>query len=217
MAPSDPSPVSAELPRPRLRLPHWGWLLLATVALVIGFVGLSVWLPWHREQQVLQDVELWGGTVESRTFSPLWLERFLSRDRMRELKIFDRAIIVELPGIEIGDTQIAELTKLTRLDLLDLNKTLITDAGLRDFRRFAKLRDLSLGGTKVTDTGLAQLSKLTNLEFLCLDGTVVTDAGLDHLSNLSSLRQVHVGKTHVTRKGVEAFKTMLPRCHVFYR
>ena len=34
MSPSEPNPVSAESTRSRFRIPHWGWFLLATVALV---------------------------------------------------------------------------------------------------------------------------------------------------------------------------------------
>jgi len=59
MAPSDPSPVSAEPPRSRFRLPRWGWFLLATVVLVVAEIGLSIWLPYCREQQLIRKIQSW--------------------------------------------------------------------------------------------------------------------------------------------------------------
>ena len=55
MAATDP--IAPEPRRFSIRLPHWGWFLLATVVLVVGFVGLSVWLPYHQEQQVIGMLE----------------------------------------------------------------------------------------------------------------------------------------------------------------
>jgi type VI protein secretion system component VasF len=65
MSSSNPCPISAEPPRSRRHLPHWGWFLLATVVLVVGFIGLSVWLPYHRQQQVVQMIEGWGGNASA--------------------------------------------------------------------------------------------------------------------------------------------------------
>ena len=54
---------TTDRPRSRFCLSHWGWFLLATVILVISFVGLSNW-GHHREQQVIQKIEeSWGGIV----------------------------------------------------------------------------------------------------------------------------------------------------------
>ena len=67
----------------RSRLPHWGWFLLATVVLVVAGIGLSIWLPWHREQQVIHEIERWGGSAcYAGRFAPEWLEQLLGESRM---------------------------------------------------------------------------------------------------------------------------------------
>jgi type VI protein secretion system component VasF len=55
MAATDP--ITPEPRRCSFRLPHWGWFLLATDLLVLGYVGLSVWRPYHQEQQVIGMLE----------------------------------------------------------------------------------------------------------------------------------------------------------------
>src|SRR5438046_1644905 len=94
----------------RIRLPHWRWFLLSTVVLVIGFVGLSVWLPWHREQQIIRKIESSRGEFETGTNAPEWMQRLLGEERMSRLKLFDRIISVDLGSTNgITDAEIALL------------------------------------------------------------------------------------------------------------
>src|ERR1019366_2088506 len=102
-------------------LPHWGWFLLATVVLVVGYVGLSVWLPWHREQQVVREVEGWGGKVFTETSGPEWLRQLVGKDQMQEFKVFERVIIVDLALTTISDATLDHLTGLTNLPALALS------------------------------------------------------------------------------------------------
>jgi hypothetical protein len=67
------NPEMTDFPRSRFSLPHWGWFLLGTVVLIIARIGLSIWLPYHREQQVIQRIEAWGGRVSTYTAGPKWL------------------------------------------------------------------------------------------------------------------------------------------------
>lgn len=182
----DRSPVSIEPARPRFRLTHWSWLLLTTVTLVIAGTGLSIWLPWYREQPLIQKIKGWKDSaevasfVETETAGPDWLRRLVGEDRMHEFKVFDRVYQVELHGPAITDAEIAQLNGLTSLLNLFLGGTGVTDAGLAHLRGLTNLRELSLVDTAVTDAGLAQLAEL-NLRRLHLEGTSVTDKGVEDL------------------------------------
>jgi len=78
-----------------------------------------------------------------------------------------------------------------------------------------KLKVLDLGNTQITDTGLAHLSGLTKLQRLELTGTKVTDAGLVRLERLTSLKSLFLDSTSVTQKGAERLKRALPKVKVF--
>ena len=65
--------------------------------------------------------------------------------------------------------------------MLYLNKTEITNAGLKELGGLDSLCELSLAGTKVSDAGLKELAGLKNLTLLHLEGTPVTDVGIARL------------------------------------
>ena len=201
----------------RFRLPHWGWFLLGTVVLVVGFVGLSVWLPWHREQQAIRTIESCGGEAfETATIGPKWLQQLVGKHRLQELKVFERVTRVSLDITAITDADVAHLSKLTNLKYLSFSRTAITDTGLAHLSGLAKLEYLSLSESTVTDAGLAQLSGLANLRELYLFNTAVTDTGLPHLTRLTNLRHLSFGGSQVTGKGIEELRKSLPNCNITY-
>jgi len=65
---------------------------------VVGFVGLSIWLPYDREQQIIQKIESWDGYVDSTTCGPEWLQRLVGENQMSEFKVFGRVSHVSLVG-----------------------------------------------------------------------------------------------------------------------
>lgn len=203
-----------ESPRSRFRLSHWGWFLLATIILVVGFVGLSVWLPWHREQQVIQQIEGWGGRVETETGGPEWVRKVLGNDQLTESEVFERVFGVIAHGTTITDADIAHLSRLPNLRRIYLSYTAVTDSGLAHLARHKNLSTLFLDVTAVTDSGLAHLSGLANLKDLYLNGTVVTDAGLSHLGNLTNLEFLSLRDSAVTDKGIEELQKALPHCKI---
>jgi Leucine Rich repeat len=226
--------------RSRFRLPHWGWFLLATIVLVVGFVGLSIWVPYHRDRQIVQKIESWGGKVETETADHEWLLELLGEDLMKNIKVFERVKGVTLMGRTVTDGEMPHLSglksltdlslynttvtdaglvhlcKMTNLRELDLGKTAVTDAGLVHLSKMTNLRQLGLGKTAVTNAGLLHLNRMTNLESLDLSGTAVTDAGLVHLSGFRVLGGLYLNGTKVTKKGIEELKTTLPYCLITY-
>ena len=65
---------------------------------------------------------------------------------------------------------------------LDLTRTEVIDAGLKNLAALKQLKTLDLGGTKVTDAGLKDLATLKQLQVLDLASTKVTDAGVKELA-----------------------------------
>lgn len=198
--------------RLRFRLPHWGWFLFAT-AILGGVCGaLAVWLPYHREQQIIQKVKSWGGEVLIwENGGPNWLRRLLGD---KPMKVFDRVWSVDLDGRDIADTDLSELGGLTNLRYLHLHDTNVTDAGLARLGALMSLKNLVLSKTAVTDVGLAHLRGLKNLGFLDLHSTTVTDAGLAGLSEMKKLEILLLDGTAVTDDGVTSLKKALPDCDI---
>jgi hypothetical protein len=155
MSPFDTNPVSAEPTQSRFRPPHCGWFLLVTVALAIGNVSVSVWLPWRREQQVIPKIEGWGGVIGTKPLGgPQWLRQLVGEHRMRGFKIFDRIDSVDLSGSEITDAEIIHLTGLTELDWLSLADTAVTDIGMAYLSKLKMLRVVDIHDTAVTMKGI---------------------------------------------------------------
>jgi hypothetical protein len=179
-------------PRSRFRLPHWGRFLLATLVLAIATAGLSIWLPYHREQQVIRKIESWSGQVSAETGGPGWLRQLVGEDRMSELKVFDR------------------------IDFVSLSGTAVTDANMSQLKGLTNLKRLSLQDTALTDAGLIYLSGLTNLEDLSISYTAVTDSGLVHLRGCTNLKLLRIGATLVTEKGNAELKKAIPYCKIRY-
>ena len=187
------SPTSPRARRFSIRLPHWGWFVLAAIALLVGYGAVAIWLPWHREQQIVRMIEGWGGKVFNVQILPDGPTRLLGTERVKALKVLDRVQFVDLERRPVDDLTLVHLHGLTNLESLHLGETQITDAALAHLSGFRKLWWLDLNGTQITDAGLARLSGLENLEYLNLVGTGVTD------------------------EGVKTFQKTLPRCRIGYR
>jgi hypothetical protein len=99
-----------------------------------------------------------------------------------------------IPESTLTDAGLAELTKLTRLETLD-----ISDA------------------VKVTDKGMAVIKQLERLEDLRLNKTSITDKGLMELQPLEGLRALSVGGTRISTEAAEKFVEEMPNLRVIRR
>jgi hypothetical protein len=98
----------------------------------------------------------------------------------------------------ITDTGLKHLRGLHTLTVLGLTEIGITDAGLKELEGLENLFVLDLRANPVTDAGLAHLDKLINLRSLALTGTQVTDAGLNHIKALRNLQELYLGGTEMS-------------------
>ncbi len=121
-------------------------------------------------------------------------------------RIDDRGL-AELRGIRLGGL-IAKATQITDaglrhlsdthgLQLLRLDGSQITDAGLEAIRGHDLIWLMLEGDCRVTDAGLVHLSGMRNLIRLGLPGAEVTRVGLPHLSPLVQLRSLVLRNTQV--------------------
>ncbi|QDT48114.1 hypothetical protein Pan258_21540 [Symmachiella dynata] len=69
---------------PESRLPRTGTLVLIAAVLLVGGGALIVWLPYHREQQIIAEVEKLGGQTFPMIFRPSWIPDAVSYYRCAE-------------------------------------------------------------------------------------------------------------------------------------
>lgn len=117
-------------------------------------------------------------------------------------------VLVDLHGFYKVVDALDSLAPLTRLRILNLYDTAVTDADLERLRGLSHLQELNLSDTKITDEGLAIVQTLSNLRKLHLNETRITDAGLQYLRGLPHLQELSLYKTKVTDKGLAQLRDM---------
>ncbi len=111
------------------------------------------------------------------------------------------------------DRNLAYISGLTELEEIDLEDSMIGDAGLQHLKGMKKLKKLDIGNRnypvshKITDAGMVHLNNLKSLEELKLPHAGVTDIGLARLAGLNALKKLNVGRD-VTDEGMAALAKM---------
>jgi hypothetical protein len=134
------------------------------------------------------------------------LRSLLPKDYLRQVTS------VEFNG-NATDSDLANIGRLSGLEVLVVKNSLISDAGLRHLSALRSLKHLELQGTPITDRGLVHIQMLTRLWWLNLVGTRVTDAGLYHLSGLSRLERLRL-PDGVSEDGLSKLKHVLPNTSI---
>jgi hypothetical protein len=207
--PAGPRPPSSdpEGPNPPHRSRRVRSALLLAVAAILG-VWLSVdTIRAFRQRATVGAIWSLGGYVrrehegpEDDGLIPHWYRKLLGDDFM------DPLVTVRLAGTEAGDEHLVFVGKATRLQMLDLRDTRISDAGLDHLRGLSDLRLLILTGTAVSDDGLAKLKDLPRLRLLCLEETKITDRGLQNLTSMANLGWLNLAGTQITDAGLSRLK-----------
>jgi Leucine-rich repeat (LRR) protein len=113
--------------------------------------------------------------------------------------------------MRVTDLGLARLSKLEKLQHLDVSGSAITPNGLKALSSLRDLRRLSLWNVKgIDDTAAPYLEALGNLTSLDLSNTAIGDETLARLAKLSSLRRLYVSETKVTDQGLAAFRKRHP-------
>ena len=114
-------------------------------------------------------------------------------------------------GMRVTDLGLARLSKLEKLQHLDLSGSAITPSGLKTLANLRNLHRLSLWNVKgIDDSAAPYLEALGNLTSLDLSNTAIGDDTLARLARLSDLQRLYVGETKVTQEGLAAFRKRHP-------
>ncbi len=105
--------------------------------------------------------------------------------------------ILLLGGTMVGDEELKLLSPLTRLRILGLRNTTVTNKGLSFLEPLQNLESLLLGGTKVTDHGLSTLVKFPELRTVALGRNEIHGEGLKALIQLHYLDHLILSVTSI--------------------
>lgn len=161
----------------------------------------------------------------------------LSEETKQELKELDRAkVVVALLALKADIEANEQTSEVSRIDFsrrkienkhlkildalakhqkpgvlthLEIDRTPITDDGLKHLKQIKELDSLDLEFTAITDAGLSHISHMTSLKKLDLEGTKITDAGLKHLRKMKKLTALDLRNTDVSRTAADKLRKAL--------
>jgi hypothetical protein len=193
-------------------------VLMAAVLVIGGGLG---WLSHRARVQRLAVAALeeaganvvynWGdptkhpGSVPAGPPYPRWAVDAFGAD------FFSNVIQVNYLGGagRFGDEQMASVGRLSHLELVWIEGSNVTDAGLAQLRDLTHLNRLGLYRNKaITDGGLVHLRGFKNLEALNLVETGVEGPGLAQLARLSRLNDLQITSVAPTDKNMAALSHM---------
>ena len=199
----------------RFRLPNQSSCELIAVLTILAGMSAFHWIRYQQTQSMLADCREMGARVYVRTFVPKWAKKFTYRspvlvnhlrpwlghvrairsatdDRVLErLKYSSELRQVSGCGEAITDEGVQALLTLPRLQSLRLERTSITDAGLRQLGTIDSLTHVTIAGT-FTGGGLESFRDQPGLEYLAIGGKNFDGAHLRHLSLMPNLSRLEL-------------------------
>lgn len=156
------------------------------VVAAVSSIGLGVFFNWYKSHGVLRR-KIWGLSVEAKRelLDLLW--------EPTDSDFIRRATGIRCNQQPFTDAMLADLSRLSNPQFIDLSGTEVTDRGLIDLKEMANVRIIDLGGTKITDAGLAHLKSLVGLRGVSLMGTEASPGALDELQR--ALPNVKIWRT----------------------
>jgi hypothetical protein len=115
-------------------------------------------------------------------------------------------IRLNLDSTQTDDEALNQLPDLANVGELRLNRTKITDKGLRRLLACERLECLDVSHTPISDVGLSAIAELGELTNLSLSGTKITDDGLKHLRRLKKLRHLNLDYTQIGDEGLKCLR-----------
>ena len=211
--------------------------IIATILLVTSFALPTAFAQNDEGKKALANVVKLGGKIER---TPQLDGTDLIGIDLNELEITDADLLSLrglkhvkgtrnwfLLGVPITDEGVKVLAEIPDLNVVYLDRTKVTGAGLKDVKVYWRLsmRDtpvnneglkalsghkhlpqLDLAGTQITDAGLRALKDLKQLRTLILLHTKITDAGLAEVTALTGLQNLSLDDTKITDAGMKELK-----------
>ncbi len=207
-------------------------LFVAVLLVAIGLTLWRAYVsPFARQKQGIDELLAQGVSVStSAADGPAWQRWLVGEDDFvqvgtvkftdkppwvadeNRVPIDDRAIdaLVKLRSVgflnlsqtQITNEQLQRLAAIPRTRHLQVQSTLIGDAGVKHLPRFKGLKGLSLTRTLVSDEGLEAVGQLTDLEYFELESPNVEGSGVAHIANLTKLNELQFSGPSVTNEWI---------------
>jgi Leucine rich repeat len=115
----------------------------------------------------------------------------------------------------LGDSSIANLASLPRLNYLDISRCAISDRSLFPITTIKSLSYLDLSfNDGITDKGVAMLHSLPNLKRLNLSHTKISPACVDSLNRLTQLTHLIISFDNFNKRDIQALRKGLSHCAI---
>jgi uncharacterized membrane protein len=115
----------------------------------------------------------------------------------KDLQLLDpiakQLVWLKLGDSKLNDKMLVDISDLSALTRLSLERTAITDQGIGQFKNLRKLQYLNLIGTKVSIKGLEQLKALKELRQIFLFQTLIPPSEADQLKKLFPNAKIDFG------------------------
>jgi RND family efflux transporter MFP subunit len=122
---------------------------------------------------------------------------------------------LDLTDSAIDDDGLSAISRLARLEELNLSKTWITGKGFARLVSLERLKQLQLNGCgRLEGSSLAALAKLPQLEKLSLSGCPIDDSAVEPLKLLKALHQLDLYNTNISIPGIRALQKALPKTSI---
>ena len=116
----------------------------------------------------------------------------------------------------ISDEAVSALVNAsTYIVYLNLVNSQITAPQMANITKLTSLLKLRLNKTPVNDEGIKVLVSLPNLQYLNLFGTQVTDQAAKTLGQIVSLKQLYIGQTAITKDALTELSALKPEIKVY--
>ena len=127
---------------------------------------------------------------------------------------FESVTTIDLGETQTDDKALVAISKMKKLEDLNLLRTKVTNAGVASLTS-VKLKRLNLDDIQAIDDGVVvHIAKMESLEFLHLGKTSITDVGIRGLSSLVNLKDLILNNTQVSETAVKELQAKLPKLKV---
>ena len=109
--------------------------------------------------------------------------------------------ILGLRHVELKDSDLLQISLLSRLNTLHLDETQVSNAGLQHLSGLKTLERITLSKTPIKDDAIDVIAKMPRLKQLVIHRTGITDVGIEKLNGLERLEELAMENVKLTNRG----------------
>ncbi|MGH9547909.1 MAG: leucine-rich repeat domain-containing protein [Terriglobales bacterium] len=134
-------------------------------------------------------------------------------DDLKELKSDSRLSVLKIDNTQISDKGFKTIGKMKELTAVYADLTRISNAGVRELSNLPKLicLHISTSQNKIDDNCVPSLAKMHELTELTLRDSSITDEGVRGLSGLKKMRCLQLNRTRISDKAIKTIVESYPQ------